>query len=111
MDKYGNTRKITFTINDTECLRKIWKAENSNITDDEIDSILTSMAETKCTFILYGINKNINRYELFNTNGEKMSINDLNPYQKGCIISECHAYFEGRNDKPFGVVDIKEEII
>lgn len=33
-----------------------------------------------------------------------MSINDLNPYQKGCIIS-------GRNDKPFGVVDIKEEII
>ena len=111
MDKYGNTRKVAFTINDTECLRKIWKAENSNVTDDEINSILDPLTETKCTFILYGNNKNIDRYELFNTNGEKMNINDLNPYQNGCIISECHAYFEGRKDKPFGVIEIKEEVI
>ena len=40
-----------------------------------------------------------------------MNVNDLNSYQNGCIINECHAYFEGRNDKPFGVVDIKEEVI
>lgn len=111
MDKYGNTRKVTFTINDTECLRKIWKAEDSNVTDDEINSILDPSTETKCTFILYGINKNIDRYELFNVNGEKININDLNPYQNGCIISECHAYFEGGKDKPFGVIEIKEEVI
>lgn len=111
MDKYGNTRKVAFTIDDTECLRKIWKAENSNVTDDEINSILDPLTETKCTFILYGTNKNIDRYELFNANGDKMNINDLNPYQKGCIISECHAYFEGRNNKPFGVIEIKEEVI
>jgi hypothetical protein len=111
MDKYGNTRKVAFTINDTEYLRKIWKADNSNVTDDEINSIFDLLTETKCTFILCGRDTTEDRYELFNANGEKMNINDLNSYQKGCIISECHAYFEGRNDKPFGVVDIKEEVI
>lgn len=111
MDKYGNTRKVTFTINDTECLRKILKAEDSNVTDDEINSILDPLTETKYTFILYGNNNYIDRYELFNVNGEEMNVNDLNSYQKGCIISECHAYFEGRNNKPFGVIAIKEEVI
>lgn len=111
MDRYGNARKVTFTINDTECLRKIWKAENSNVTDDEINSILDPLTETKCTFILYGRDTTEDRYELFDVNGEKMNINDLNPYQKGRIISECHAYFEGRKDKPFGVIEIKEEVI
>lgn len=111
MDKYGNTRKVTFTINDTECLRKIWEAENPNITDDEINSILDPLTETKCTFILYGTSNYIDRYELFNANGEKMNVNDLNSYQNGCIISECYAYFEGRKDNPFGVVEIKEKVI
>ena len=111
MDKYGNTRKVTFTINDTECLRKILKAENLNVTDDEINSILDLSTETKCTFILYGRDTTEDRYELFNANGEKMNVNDLYPYQKGYIISGCHAYFEGKKDKPFGVIEIKEEVI
>lgn len=111
MNKYGNTRKVAFAIDDTEYLRKILKAENSNVTDDEINSILDPLTETKCTFILYGRDTTEDRYELFNANGEKMNINDLNSYQNGCIISECHAYFEGRNNKPFGVIEIKEEII
>ena len=110
MDKYGNTRKITFIIDDLQCLRNEVRREK-NLTDKEIDSLFNELSGFKCTFILYGRKTSEDRYELFNVNGEKMSVNNLNPYQKSCIISECHAYFEGRNDKPFGVVDIKEEII
>ncbi len=111
MDKYGNTRKVTFTIDDLQCLRNEWK--KNKLTDKEIDEIFAigTLSEFKCTFILYGRGIIEDRYELFNVNGEKMNVNDLNPYQKGCIISECDAYFEGRNDKPYGVVDIKEEVI
>lgn len=110
MDKYGNSRKVTFIIDDLQCLRNEVRREK-NLTDKEIDSLFNELSEFKCTFILYGRNTTEDRYELLNVNGEKINVNDLNPYQNGCIISECHAYFEGRNDKPFGVVDIKEEVI
>ena len=110
MDKYGNTRKVTFIIDDLQCLRNEVRREN-NLTDKEIDSLFNKLSEFKCTFILYGRKTSEDRYELFNVNGEKMSVNDLNPYQKSCIINECHAYFEGRNDKPYGVIDIQEEAI
>lgn len=111
MDKYGNTRKVTFTIDDLQCLRNEWK--KNKLTDKEIDEIFAmgTLSEFKCTFTLYGRGITEDRYELFNVNGEKMNVNDLNSYQNGCIISECDAYFEGRNDKPYGVVDIKEEVI
>lgn len=118
MDKYGNTRKVTFTIDDSQYLRN--ELKRNNLTDKEIDEIFAMgtlsefmgiLSEFKGTFTLYGRGITEDRYELFNVNGEKMDVNDLNPYQKGCIISECDAYFEGRNDKPYGVVDIKEEDI
>lgn len=109
MDKYGNTRKVTFTIDDLQYLRN--ECKKNNLTDKEIDSLFNELSKFKCAFILYGRKTSEDRYELFNVNGEKMNVNDLNPYQKGCIISECDAYFEGRNDKPYGVVDIKEEDI
>lgn len=111
MDKYGNTRKVTFTIDDSQYLRN--ELKRNNLTDKEIDEIFAmgTLSEFKGTFTLYGRGITEDRYELFNVNGEKMNVNDLNPYQKCCIISECDAYFEGRNDKPYGVVDIKEEVI
>lgn len=111
MDKYGNTRKVTFTIDDSQYLRN--ELKRNNLTDKEIDEIFAmgTLSEFKGTFTLYGRGITEDRYELFNANGEKMNVNDLNSYQNGCIINECHAYFEGRNDKPFGVVDIKEEVI
>ena len=110
MDKYGNTRKVTFAIDDLQCLRNEVRREN-NLTDKEIDSLFNELYEFKCTFILYGHKTSEDRYELFNVNEEKLNVNDLNPYQKSCIINECHAYFEGRNDKPYGVIDIQEEAI
>lgn len=110
MDKYGNTRKVTFIIDDLQCLRNEVRREK-NLTDKEIDSLFNELSKFKCTFILYGRKTSEDRYELFSANGEKLNVNDLNPYQNGCIISECHAYFEGRNDKPYGVIDIQEEVI
>lgn len=109
MDKYGNTRKVTFTIDDLQYLRN--ECKKNNLTDKEIDSLFNELSKFTCAFILYGRKTSEDRYELFNVNGEKMNVNDLNSYQNGCIISECHEYFEGRNDKPYGVVDIKEEVI
>ena len=72
MDKYGNTRKVTFTIDDSQYLRN--ELKRNNLTDKEIDEIFAmgTLSEFKGTFTLYGRGITEDRYELFNVNGEKM---------------------------------------
>jgi hypothetical protein len=76
MDKYGNTRKVTFTIDDSQYLRN--ELKRNNLTDKEIDEIFAmgTLSEFKGTFTLYGRGITEDRYELFNVNGEKMNVNE-----------------------------------
>ena len=58
----------------------------------------------------------LNKYELTDHNGVKMSMRDLNGYQHRIIINDCYSYFEGRPyqnkaDKPCGVIQIIDEEI
>ena len=58
----------------------------------------------------------MDRYELTDHDGNKIDIDDLNGYEKGVILNDCHTYFTGGKfhsgvDNPFGVVEITEEEI
>ena len=105
-------RKVTFKIDDVKFFRKSFKKQIPTLTEYQIDELVSDMKPSfKVTFILYGEGKSIDRYELINSDGKQMNINDLNGYQKGCIINDCYAYFEEREyyanaDSPCGVIEI-----
>ena len=107
-------RKVTFIIDDEQYFRKEFKRQNPQLTENQIDDILSDTVSFKAVLTLYGEGKILNRYELTDENGNQMSINDLNGYQKGVIINDCYAYFEGKsyfnnNDQPCGVIKIIDE--
>ena len=69
----------------------------------------------KVIFTLYGNGKTVDRHELTDFNGNKKNINDLNGYEKGVILNDCYAYFEGRKYHseariPGGMIEVIEEI-
>lgn len=107
-----NMRKVTFTINDLEWFRKFYK-----MSDAQFKDIFDNQESFKCTYTLYGEGKKYpDRYELTDFDGNKISINDLNGYQKGVVLNDCCAYFTGGKyhsdtKEPCGVVEIKEEIL
>lgn len=95
-------RKVIFHIDDTEYLRRLWTEEmekgrlSSDCTPEQIEDILSGLENFRAVYTLYGEGKNIFRYTLTDADGNKININDLNGYQRGCIIGDCLAYFEGR---------------
>ena len=103
-------RKITFIIDDMESMKELYRNE---LTAKQFDSIMKDQKPFKAIFSITG-DKYPDRYELSDTEGNKLNIHDLNGYQKGCIINDCYAYFEGKDgycfqtEKPFGVINIKE---
>ena len=107
-------RKVTFIIDDEQYFRKEFKRQNPQLTENQIDDILSDTVSFKAVLTLYGEGKILNRYELTDENGNQMSMNDLNGYQKGVIINDCYAYFEGKSyfnnsDQPCGVIQIIDE--
>lgn len=103
-------RKVTFIIDDLESMRELYRNE---LTAKQFDEIMKDQKPFKATFSITG-DKYPDTYELTDTDGNKLTINDLNGYQRGCIINDCYAYFEGKGGycfqtvKPFGVINIKE---
>lgn len=107
-------RKITFIIDDEKYFRNEFELQNPQLTENQIDDILSDIVSFKAVLTLYGEGKSLNRYELTDENGNQMSINDLNGYQKGVIINDCYAYFEGKSyfnnsEQPCGVIKIIDE--
>lgn len=109
-------RKVIFKIDDNEYLRKEFKKEEC--TETQIEDILEGLRSFKAIYTLYGVGNNVDRYELTDNDGNKISINTLNGYEKGVILNDCYAYFVGGKyysdakepfGKPFGVVKIIEE--
>lgn len=107
-------RKVIFKINDKEYFKKDFKRQNINITEEQTEGILKGLKIFKAIYILYGNEKQVDRYELIDYDGNKMNINDLNGYEKGVVLNDCYAYFIGGkycfdSDSPCGVVEIIEE--
>ena len=107
-------RKVTFIIDDEKYFRKEFKRQNPQLTENQIDDILSDIVSFKAVLTLYGECKSLDRYELTDENGNQMNINNLNGYQKGVIINDCYAYFEGKSyfnnsEQPCGVIKIIDE--
>ncbi len=107
-------RKVKFVIDDDCYFRQEFKKENPKLTEKQINNILSNATPFRAILTLYGNNKYPDKYHLTDDDGNKININDLNGYQKGIIISDCHAYFEGRTsfnggNKPCGVIKIVVE--
>jgi hypothetical protein len=107
-------RKVIFKIDDKEYFRR--ELEKENVPNDIKEEILNSVKGSKSIYTLYGNEKQVDRYELTDQDGNKININDLNGYEKGVVLNDCYAYFVGGKycfnaDKPCGVVEIVEEEI
>ena len=105
-------RKVIFKIDDKEYFRKYF--ERQNCTEEQIEKILKGIKNFKAIYTLYGEEKQVDRYELTDYDGNKIDINDLNGYEKGVVLNDCYAYFVGGKyhsnaSQPYGVVEIVEE--
>ena len=102
-------RKATFLINDLEWMKRFYK-----LTDEEHDEIFGGKEPFQAVYVLIG-NKNPDRYELTDINGNKLNINDLNGYERGVVLNDCYAYYMGNQffggiSEPCGVMSITEEL-
>lgn len=97
-------RKVTFFIDDLAFFK-----------DEAPDVDFGDQKSFKAVYTLYGEGKNIDRYKLESVDGviigAKIPLDTLNGYQRGVILNDCKAYFEGRSytnngTKPCGVVKI-----
>lgn len=105
-------RKVIFKIDDKEYFRR--ELEKENVPNDIKEEILNSVKGFKSIYTLYGNEKQVDRYELTDYDGNKININDLNGYEKGVVLNDCYAYFTGEKyhsnaSQPCGVVEIVEE--
>lgn len=113
-------RKVTFYIDDAECFRA--EFISSGLTEEQTDKLVSDMKGFKAVYTLYGDGCFPDRYTLTDPEGNKISINDLNGFEKGVILNECMAYFTGKNnftngktdfyfvgDMPTGVINIEEK--
>lgn len=106
-------RKVIFKIDDLEYFKKELEKADCK---EQVDGILKEMKDFKAIYTLYGNGKEVDRYELTDHDGNKISINDLNGYEKGVVLNDCFAYFTGNKynfnaSQPCGVVEIVEEIV
>lgn len=101
-------RKVVFYIDDLCYFRKEF-----NLTETQTNDIFNGEDSFKVIYTLYGEEKVINNYELTDYNGNRISLNTLNGYQRGVILNDCMAYFTGgkyqfKIEKPIGVIKIEE---
>lgn len=101
-------REVTYFIDDNQYFRSQYASE---ISPEKLDEILENMPSFRCIYSLKsqeGDETQPAYYRLTTFDLEPISINTLNGYQKGCIIADCGRHFEGRVEKPQGVVRIEE---
>ncbi len=101
-------RKVIFTINDLEWMRKYYK-----LTKSQFSEIFKDQEPFKCIYTLYGEGNIVDRYKLTDYDGNKITLDDLNCYQRGVILNDCSAYFvggkyHGDTKEPCGVIDIQD---
>lgn len=101
-------RKVVFYIDDLCYFRKEF-----NLTETQINDIFNGEDSFKVIYTLYGEGKVINNYELTDYNGNRISLNTLNGYQRGVVLNDCMAYFTGGkyhsdSSSPCGVIKIEE---
>lgn len=107
-------RKVKFFIDDFRFFQKEW-----NVTEEQMKDIFKSKNSFKVIYTLYSKEKDeksIDRYTLFDYDGNKVNYNGLNCYQRGVILNDCMAYFYGGKysfdaDKPCGVIRIVDSKI
>lgn len=102
-------RKVTFYIDDLEYFRKAY-----NLTDEQMKNIFPDKDSFKIIYTVFGEGRYIDRSILTDYNGQKIDRNTLNGFQRGIILNDCLAYFEGGRyannaNEPCGVVRIVEE--
>lgn len=103
-------RKVIFKIDDIEWFRRFYE-----VPEEDFKKVFEGKESFKVIFTLYGNGKTVDRHELTDFNGNKKNINDLNGYEKGVILNDCYAYFEGRKYHseariPVGMIEVIEEI-
>lgn len=104
-------RKVTFYIDDLEWFRKFY-----NLTDKQMEDFFSDVSSFKVIYTLYGEKNNIDHYALTDYDGNKVDLFSLNGYQRGVILNDCMAYFNGGkyfNDgkEPCGVMRIEENVV
>ena len=102
-------RKVVFLIDDMKFYKRAYK-----LSAQEIAGIFADMKSFKVIFTIYGEGTHVDKYKLTDYNGKPISINTLNMYEKGIVLNDCYAYFEGRkfNNKekmPCGVIGIEDK--
>ena len=105
-------RKVIFTIDDVEYFKRM--LQKQNVTEEAQKDILDNLNQFKAIYTLYGEGKNVDRYTLTDHDVNKVNLNDLNGYQKGVVLNDCMAYFNGgkyhgNETETRGVEDKQEE--
>lgn len=112
MNGGSEMRKVVFKIDDEEFFKQEYKDQ---LTEKQWKEFFKDTNPFKAIYTLIG-DKEPDRYELTDFNGNKININNLNGYQRGVVLNDCMSYFTGGKyyddaDKPCGVIDITEVII
>lgn len=101
-------RKVTFKIDDLA-----WMQKHYNLTDEQMKDVFGDKESFRVIYTLYREGNCIDRYTLTDYDGNKVNLNDLNGYQRGVVLNDCMAYFNGgkyhsNGTEPCGVVDIQD---
>lgn len=104
-------RKVKYYIDDLKWFQLFYK-----FTEQQMEEIFKDKDSFKVILILIGKEKYVDRYELTDYDGNKISRNSLNGYQRGIILNDCYAHFGGGKysnglESPCGVVKVIEEEI
>lgn len=102
------TKIILYNLNDKQYFIDLLKRENA--TEQAITEIIGDKEYFTAIYTLYGYEANgsiyIDRYELTDNNGQQISINSLNGYERGIIINECFKHFYGHKADLHGTFEI-----
>lgn len=101
-------RKVIFLIDDMKFFKKAYR-----LSAQEIAGIFADMKAFRVILTLYGEGTHVDKYKLTDYNGNTVPLNTLNMYEKGIVLNDCYAYFEGQkfNNKekmPCGVIGIED---
>lgn len=103
-------RKVTFYIDDIAYMAKLY-----GLTQQQAEEMFREGTKFVAIYTLYG-DKQPDRFDLTDRDGNKMNINALNGFQRGIVLNDCMAYFNGGKysfdgKEPFGVISIVEETV
>lgn len=105
------TRIVTYHIDDATYFRALFASQGA--TPEQVENIVDMMNAFEARYTLMGTpGQYPDRYELFDKNGNKMNICDLNGYQKGVVLAACVQHYMGQLAKEdvTGVIAITEKL-